>query len=277
MAFPVLLTLSIALNAVLLTLSTAGAAYTYHLYSENRSLRTDNSAFAATLTSFRDDFRAFVAAFQSFREDHRVDLRAIAAALQGSAPAARPGPDILAIQREIMDELAESEALADRNMDRAAERQRARSRSPTPAAGRPQRPGVRLSRSIARRASTVDMSSCRIARRLGGRHATLSPPCERKLTWPSSQTSLRRSVHGRARSRARPRPGRFFAKDARCASAGIACRFLVNPSVVVWEGSRLVLTFVPYSTCTTTRPRRSSRALSSAFPSAAAIFSAGVG
>jgi hypothetical protein len=174
MALPVLLTLSVALNFALLTLSAAGAAYTYHLYSENRSLRTDNGAFAVTLTSLRDDYRALVAAFQSFREDHRVDLRAIAAALQGRAPAAGPAarPDILAIQREVMDELAESAALADRNMDRAAERQRARSRSPTPAAGRPQRPGVRLSRSIARRASTVDMSSCRIA--LGGRRATLA-------------------------------------------------------------------------------------------------------
>ena len=92
------------------------------------------------------------------------------------APAAGPAarPDIRAIQREVMDDLAESAALADRNMDLSAERQRARSRSPTPAAGRPQRPGVRLSRSIARRASTVDMSSCRIARRLGGRHATLA-------------------------------------------------------------------------------------------------------
>jgi len=106
----------------------------------------------------------------------RANIGVIAAALQGRAPAAGPAarPDIRAIQREVMDDLAESAALADRNMDLSAERQRARSRSPTPAAGRPQRPGVRLSRSIARRASTVDMSSCRIARRLGGRHATLA-------------------------------------------------------------------------------------------------------
>ena len=107
----------------------------------------------------------------------RTNIGVIAAALQGSGPAARPAADpdrIRRLQREVMDDLDESAALADRNMDRAAERQRARSRSPTPAAGRPQRPGVRLSRSIARRASTVDMSSCRIALRLGGRHATLA-------------------------------------------------------------------------------------------------------
>ena len=104
--------------------------------------------------------------------DRNMDRAAERQRAPAAGPAARP--DILAIQREVMDDLAVSAALADRNMDLSAERQRARSRSPTPAAGRPQRPGVRLSRSIARRASTVDMSSCRIARRLGGRHATLA-------------------------------------------------------------------------------------------------------
>jgi hypothetical protein len=112
----------------------------------------------------------------SVNKELRENIGVIAAALQGSAPGARPAPNsdrIRRLQAEVMNDLAEAEARGDRNAGYAAERARARSRSPTPATpGRPQRPGVRLSRSIARRASTVDMSSCRIV--LGGRHATLA-------------------------------------------------------------------------------------------------------